>query len=613
MTFRRPWATFLLALATLTPREGGAQAIPTQASPPPPPECPDGRISQIFVDNHSIFDAQELADERRFQWAYRLVNALHVRTRPRFIRRELLFGPNSCYDAALLEESERLLREYPFIAQADVYGLRQLDGSWHVVVDTQDEWTTELNVGLRFDESLRLERIDLTEKNLLGRGILIGGFFRNREEQRDLGARLGLPRLGGTRTDATLTWGRTRNGNFIGQALQYPFVGEIGRIAGRELFLRQETLFRYSLGTPRDRPSGTVTHVLLPIDERRFELTLAARVGRPGNLTIFGAGVSHETVDFPGFPEAVEVALDEKFGDLRPADSAAVAAVRHQTLHSAGTQVNLLVGQRNVRFQQFRGLDALRGTQDVALGSNLALTLSRTAAALSDREGQDQPDDLYVRFRVSAGAAPGPFLLLLAGGIQGRQVFSGGAADDGWTDVLSDLTLMLYWQPPDWPRHTFFTRLTGAGGWQVTGPFQLTLGGETGVRGYDVDDFPAGRRVVFSAEDRIYLGWPFPNLFDLGMTLFADIGNGWAGDVPFGADTGWRGTLGAGLRFGFPAGSRGVARADLAWPVEGSGLGTPLLRVAFGDPIGLVAGFVDRQLLRSRRLEVGPDLFTVRR
>ena len=609
MIFRRRWAALLLGLGALLPR-GAAGQVPAAPAAEPSPACPTGRISQLFIDNHSIFDPAELADERRFRWAYELVNALHIRTRPRFIRRELLFGVGSCYDVALLDESERLLREYSFIASADVYGLQQPDGTWHVVVDTQDEWTTKVNVRGRWDGGPEFLGASVTEQNFLGRGILVGGFIREREQERELGGVVQLPRIGGTRMDTELSWGRTRYGEFLGQAFQYPFVGEVGRFAGRELFLRRETSFPYSVGAGRDAAPGTVTHVLLPVDEKRFELTVAGRVGRPGNLTIFGAGFSNETLDFPG---GVEVVVDEDFGHPEAADSAAVAAVRHQTLHSAGTRLNLLIGQRNVRFQQFRGLDALRGTVDVALGSDLALTVGRTLSPLSKTEGQDQPDDLYVRFRMSAGVAPGPFLFLAAGGVEGRQIFAGGDTGDGWNDVLADLTLLMYWQPGIWPRHTFFGRVTAGGGWDVTQPYQMTLGGEGAVRGYDRYDFPTGRRVVFSAEDRIYLGWPFANLFDLGVTLLADIGAGWAGDAPFGQDTGWRATLGTGLRFGFPAGSRAVARVDVAWPLEGEGLGSPFLRVALGDPIGLAAGLIDRQVARSRRLAVGTDLFRMSR
>jgi len=278
--------------------------------------------------------------------------------------------------------------------------------------------------------------------------------------------------------------------------------------------------------------------------------------------------------------------------------------------YTGDTRINLLVGQRNVRFRRFVGLDALRGTQDVQLGTDLALTIGRTVSAFSAAD-RPRPSDLYVRFRLGAGVAPGSFLFLLAGGIEGSQALSGVSQEDRWNDVLADLNLVMYWQPRDWPRHTFFGRVTGAGGWHVRQPFQLTLGGASGVRGYDQDEFPVGRRVVFSAEDRVYLGWPWPDLMDLGVTLFADVGAGWGGDAPFGSDTGWRGTLGSGLRVGFPAGTRSVARIDLAWPLRGEGFGSPFFRIQFGDPLGLAAGLADRQLARSRPLPIGPDLFTV--
>jgi len=109
--------------------------------------CAEGRISNIFVDNHDIFDLEQLEQGTAVRWAYSLANALHVRTAQSFIRREILFEVGDCLDPLLLEESGRILRQYGFIASADVYSIRQPDGSHHVVVDTQDEWTTRIDFG----------------------------------------------------------------------------------------------------------------------------------------------------------------------------------------------------------------------------------------------------------------------------------------------------------------------------------------------------------------------------------------------------------------------------------------------------------------------------------
>ena len=96
--------------------------------------CTTGRISYVFIDNNSIFDTSDPDLDRRFLWAYRAANALHVRTRDWVIRRELLFGPGSCYDRYLLDETERLLRGYTFLSQVDVFEIRQPDGTLSVPI-----------------------------------------------------------------------------------------------------------------------------------------------------------------------------------------------------------------------------------------------------------------------------------------------------------------------------------------------------------------------------------------------------------------------------------------------------------------------------------------------
>lgn len=583
-----------------------ASASPAEAQE----ACPQGRITSIFVDNHAIFDPDDLSSDRPFVWAYRLANTLHVRTSDSFLRSELLVEEGDCYDPALVEESERLLRLYPFISTVDVFGIEQPGGDWHVLADTKDEWTTKLNVRMNFEEGLEFRGVDLTEENLLGRGILLGAFLREHDERFDRGATVFTPRLGGTRLDARLSAGRTRIGRFLEESLYYPFVGEFGRLAGRQIYLNRQDVFAYSLGV-MNPAAGETTHVLLPVDEERVEVTLAGRLGSPGNLTTFGLGVSNEALEFPSFPGGVEVVRGD-FNDPEAATPEQTAEIERHTLHSSATRLNLMVGQRNVRYQPRRRLDAISGVQDIAVGTDAGLTLGRSVGAFSREE--DQPDDLYARLRFSAGAVSRAFVMSGGFSVEGRQVFAGGPGDGGWRDVLAEMDLLAYWQPPSLPAHTFFARVDGAGGWTMDQPFQLTLGGGAGVRGYHETDFPGGRRVVASVEDRIAVAWPAPDLIDLGFTLFADGGRMWAGDAPFGFDSGWRGSVGGGVRFGFPAGTRGVVRADLAFPLgAGAGLGDVVLRVSLADLVGLAGGLHDPQLRRSRRITVGPDVFTQER
>src|SRR5690606_11822350 len=152
---------------------------------------------------------------------------------------------------------------------------------------------------------------------------------------------------------------------------------------------------------------------------------------------------------------------------------------------------------------------------------------------------------------------------------------------------------------------TLVLRLGTTAAWNSRTPFQLTLGGPHGLRGYHRERMPGGRRFVATLEDRIFFGWPLPDLTDVGGTVFVDVGRIWQGDAPFGVDSGWRAAAGFGLRSSFPAGSRSIYRVDIAWPIEsGTRLGDFRVTFSVGELRGHAPRSVDMQLVRSRTQDV---------
>ena len=90
-----------------------------------------------------------------------------------------------------------------------------------------------------------------------------------------------------------------------------------------------------------------------------------------------------------------------------------------------------------------------------------------------------------------------------------------------------------------------------------------------------------------------------------------DAGTAWAGEVPFGIDSQWTGSLGAGLRIALPPETTNALRIDLALPLrKGSKWKDLILRVSLSELLGLLPGMRDRQLLRSLRNGVRPTLLT---
>ncbi|HET7234302.1 MAG TPA: POTRA domain-containing protein, partial [Longimicrobium sp.] len=145
-TSPRP-ALLAAALAACAPCVLRAQqpAPPGSAAAAAPADstgCP--RIGNIFVDNNSVFVVGDPGLDRRFTGLYRLANRLHWRTRESVIRRELLFREGGCYRPFLLEDSERILRATGYLADADVFSVRQPNGTYDVIVETRDEWSTRI-------------------------------------------------------------------------------------------------------------------------------------------------------------------------------------------------------------------------------------------------------------------------------------------------------------------------------------------------------------------------------------------------------------------------------------------------------------------------------------
>lgn len=556
--------------------------------------CTEGEISFIFINSHPVFDTTNLGNERSFGWLFDFANWLHMETDEGFIGRELLFEVGDCYDPFLASESERIIRQLGFIARVDVFAVPQADGSVHVMVDTQDEWTLQVTVRARFDEGFEFNGLDVTEENVLGKGVSARGFYRERREAREIGGELQTARFFGTRWDAQLRAGETRIGPFFQQAFIYPFVGEVGRYAATQFYTRREDLFAYSLPE-----GGEYTHVVSPFLRERGVFTVAGRLGEAGRLTTLGLGLSRDNLDFARFSEGSEAVRNRDFTNPEPAPPELSGPVSSQTQGISVTRLNFTLGQRHLRFERRAGLDALRGVQDVPVGSEVTLTLGRSLGFLGT-DSVTEDNDFFGGIRIFGGLAPGRWVLAGSVAFEARQVFDGPR--EGWRDAVGEFDIFTYWQPEAAQRHTLFARLSGASGWSMTVPFQLTLGGASNLRGYGQDHAPGGRRLMASLEDRIYLWSPGGRLFDLGLTAFLDAGSVWQGDTPFGADSGLGVSAGAGLRIGFPGGTRGVIRIDVALPVNGTdAFSGAVFRVTASELLGLRHGSEDFQLSRSRR------------
>lgn len=558
--------------------------------------CPTGRIGHVFVDNHSIFDTSDPELDPRFRWAYSAANRLHVRTRESVIERELLFQVGDCYSAVMLEESERLLRGHPFIARADVYAIQQPEGGYHVVVDTEDEWSTQVEVRADLSGGFELEGVDVREQNVAGSGRELGVFYRSDDAVRTYGAVFGTPQLLGTRWDMEMALGKTRSGTLVEQQISYPFLGEFGGWGFRQLLTHRDRLFDYIL--PRSNTAcpadGPDCRVLVPVQERGFHVASLWRAGERGNLTVFGGGFAFQELSYGG--EEITLVEGGRYDDRQPAPEELQAEAGQRMEPLRNVRAVVLLGKRNIVWRQLRGLDSFRGEEDVRLGAEVEVAFARSIPSLRG------DNDLYGSIDLYAATAASAAVFATRVRADARRDYGGDPDQYEMKDVFAEGEAFMYLRPGGWlERHTLLLRVAGAGGWHVRTPFQLTLGGERSLRGWAEEQLPGGRRLILTAEERWFWGWPFPDVVDIGSSLFVDVGRIWPGDAPFGADSGWRASLGAGLRTNFPAGGRNTFRIDAAFPVgRDGGLGKLQLLIGVGEYLGLGSDHSDPQFSRSR-------------
>lgn len=555
---------------------------------PPSRVCEAGVITDIDIIRGSVFDPDS-TDIPPLAWTYRLMEVLHVRTQESFIRRELLFSEGDCYDDFLATETERLLESYTFLTNARVTSESDASGGRRVTVSTQDEWSTQVDVGVTYDGGPNLEKLQVTEENFLGQGVFAEFTHRERLETRTQAIGVSTPRLFG-RTDASIEIGRDRPGSFFNQYLRYPFVGETGRYSVRQGYSRGTSF--YSYGTPVDDP---LSQVVAPQFREVIEFSAAQRFGERGRSIIAGFTLSRDVTRFG----AIEAATDDNLDDLVPYPGTVPTSLQRQVDERASSRIWLHLGMRNIRFQEYFGIDGLRDRLLVGLGYFVGASAGRGFGVLVP-DGATGVDEFFGRVNASFTAPIGSSI------VHGGVYAESRRAEQGWQDILSDAELVAYLRNDALPGQTFFFRAAAAGGWETTMPYQLSLGGREGLRALREDRYPGGRTVRFVAEDRIVFPWPSSTL-DLGMTLFADVGRVWPGDAPFAVDSGWRTGLGAGVRIGFPRRTRHAWRADIAFPVGGPER-SPTLRITF-ELNRLSQGFFVPDHFRSRRFDLGAHSF----
>jgi hypothetical protein len=472
--------------------------------------------------------------------AVRKASAIHAVTRPRVIEAFLALHAGDVCTELRRGESERILRDLPFIVSARITATADDRGRVQLDVYTTDETSLLLNANVQ-GASPYFTRARLGDGNTGGQGLLTEADWREGFGYRDhygaqvtdyalFGRPLGLS-LQGSRDEIGGTWHATFVRPFYSDLQKFGWLVDAGEIRIYIPFLRPTSPDAVDLDYTRhwDQVGGI------------------ARLGRPGHLTLYGVTLSEEREESGAIPVYVTDS------GLRN-DTIDTFASQYSQHHIA--RLNALWGIREIRYRQARGFDALTGVQDIATGVQFGTLVGHSLALLGA-----QDNDVFVSSTLYAGAGNAHSFVGFQADGEGREDLS----TSHWDGVLTGARLAWYWKPL--PDQTVIVSSEFGIGLQPRLPFALTLGDpDGGVRGYTTARVVGGARSVTRIEERWSWG-SFHHFADLGLATFVDGGQMWAEHVPFGVNTGMVVGAGFGLLAAVPPQSKRLLRVDFDFPI----------------------------------------------
>ncbi len=514
-------ASLVAAAAWAAP---GQQPIPS----PQELEAQGAVIGRIIVTPNDIFDPSIPAESG---WLYRAANKLHINTRPAVIRGQLLFKTGDPYDAQLVQENERLLRRNDYLYEVTIVPVAWDGHTVDLEVRTKDVWT--LNPGFNFGRSggKNETSVHVQEQNLLGTGRKVEVAWGSNVDSTAWTFSFVDPHFLESFTRLAASYSDADDGDTKFLSLNRPFYALDTRWAAGTT-LNDSTYIddRYELGK---KVGEFKAH------DQYYEVSGGWSDGLvSGWVSRWTLGATWQESQFepePGRSLGGPLPPDRKFvypwiGFERVQN----AFVERVNLNQIDRTEDVLVG--------FRGWARL-GYASEALGS-------KSDALLLSGYAQDGTDLTPRQSLFGSAWASGRY--------------EGGAVQNGILGAESRYYLSTS------ARSKFYASLSGTVTENLDEDQQLSLGGDTGLRGYPLRYQAGTARALLTLEQRYYTKWyPF-RLVHVGGAVFFDMGRTWGRDVTGATSLGMLKDVGVGLRLGSSRSAFGnVVHIDLAFPLDG--------------------------------------------
>ncbi|MGQ0644419.1 MAG: BamA/TamA family outer membrane protein [Elusimicrobiota bacterium] len=484
------------------------------------------RIRHIRILRTDIFNTKLKKENKT---PYRVINALHFSTKERVIKNELLMQEGEAYDPRLARESERALRRILRLRRVKVRAVPVDDDEVDLEVRVQETWTTEPILSFETVGDDIHGKIGIREKNFLGYGKQVSYIYREEMGGARRSLSYGDPNLGGTRLRLNADYAEGDNGRGRNLTLARPFFSSV-------------THWSVSAsGQDEDRVNRVYKDGV-----EAFKFNERVRSVAAGGALSFGSTPSRIR----------RGGLGGRYLEERLTSGAAGNAAEGRRYAVAEASVHA----EKVDFLSVENIKLYDREEDFNLGPSLQATpgFSGPWAAGSRRAG-------FLSLESFAGRRLGPSHFWLA-------TFRGqGRYEDGaWRDTTPRLDWEYYHHYS--PRQTLALHFQAEHILHPAPDSQILLGGDSGLRGYQLNQLSGNKLLLANLEHRLFLVPDLWRVLGLGSAAFFDAGNVWEPGKKIDLRN-LKMNVGAGLRFHITRSSVGnVLRADVAYalkPVRG--------------------------------------------
>lgn len=509
--------------------------------------APAGRtVRRIIVVNHDVFGP----GDGPLRW----FNVFHWTSEEDVVEREIVLRPGARWDDRLVDESLRRVRDKIFTTAAAIVAVEAVGGALDEVdllVVTRDVWSLRLNTRFELQQSqLTFLSFAFSENNVFGRRKLFALSFRMDQGAYTMGPLFIDKNMFGRHLDVRGTGGPVFNrtsGDLEGSQSSIEVSRPLWNLdeawGGGIDFSHANSVERRFAGAGLRRWDAPDTPVddMLPVHWRERRLAVSAAVVRG-----FGERVEHRVRG--GY--ALSIVRPELLDDFSGDPDLARAFAEEWLPRSERTSA-LYVGYSlfEPRYRNYQNVRTFDLAEDVQLGADVDTRVTAGFTWLGSESD-------FVRLSAAAGYT-GAF----GDGSWSARVSATTRLEDGEAiDNIVDARLRLV--TPTFELGRVVTAVRGAALWNDRQNQYYRLGGDSGLRGFDIDEFIGDRLVLWQTELRTP---PVPVWFmRWGAILFYDVGGVAASfeTMPLHHDAGF------GIRGLIPQFDNDVYRFDFAFALD---------------------------------------------